>query len=33
MEFSDYLKLMVAKDASDLYFTVGAPPSMRVQGH
>jgi len=32
MEFVDYLKLMVAKDASDLYFTVGAPPSMRVQG-
>ena len=32
MDFKDYLKLMVAKDASDLYFTVGAPPSMRVQG-
>ncbi len=32
MEFVDYLKLMVAKDASDLYFTVGAPPSMRIQG-
>ncbi len=32
MEFTDYLKLMVAKDASDLYLTVGAPPSMRIQG-
>lgn len=32
MEFTDYLKLMVAKDASDLFLTVGAPPSMRVQG-
>ncbi|HHH35871.1 MAG TPA: PilT/PilU family type 4a pilus ATPase [Gammaproteobacteria bacterium] len=32
MEFVDYLKLMVAKDASDLYFTVGAPPSMRIHG-
>ena len=32
MEFSDYLKLMVAKEASDLYLTVGAPPSMRIQG-
>ncbi len=29
---TDYLKLMVAKDASDLYLTVGAPPSMRIQG-
>ncbi|HFD92427.1 MAG TPA: type IV pili twitching motility protein PilT, partial [Gammaproteobacteria bacterium] len=32
MEFADYLKLMVAKDASDLYLTVGAPPSMKIQG-
>ncbi len=32
MEFADYLKLMVAKEASDLYLTVGAPPSMRIQG-
>ncbi len=32
MEFTDYLKLMVAKDASDLYLTVGAPPSMKIQG-
>jgi twitching motility protein PilU len=32
MEFSDYLKLMVAKEASDLYLTVGAPPSMRIYG-
>jgi twitching motility protein PilU len=32
MEFTDYLKLMVAKEGSDLYLTVGAPPSMRVHG-
>ena len=32
MEFTDLLKLMVAKEASDLYLTVGAPPSMRIQG-
>jgi twitching motility protein PilU len=32
LEFSDLLKLMVAKEASDLYLTVGAPPSMRIQG-
>jgi len=32
MEFSDYLKLMVAKEASDLYLTVGAPPSMKIHG-
>lgn len=32
MEFNDFLKLMVAKDGSDLYLTVGAPPSMKVHG-
>ncbi len=32
MDFSDYLKLMVAKEGSDLYLTVGAPPSMRIHG-
>ena len=32
MEFIDYLKLMVSRDASDLYLTVGAPPSIRVHG-
>jgi twitching motility protein PilU len=32
MEFTDYLKLMVAKEASDLFLTVGAPPSMRIHG-
>lgn len=32
MELKDYLKLMVARDGSDLYLTVGAPPSMRIQG-
>ena len=32
MELNDYLKLMVAREASDLYLTVGAPASMRVNG-
>ena len=32
MEFKDYLKLMVAKEASDLYLTTGAMPSLKVQG-
>ena len=32
MEMSDYLKLMVKYDASDLYFTTGAPVSAKIQG-
>jgi len=32
MEISDYLKLMVQYEASDLYFTVGAPVSARIHG-
>jgi len=32
MELNDYLKLMVARDGSDIYLTTGAPPSMKVQG-
>jgi len=32
MNFKDYLKLMVAKDGSDIYLTTGAPPSMKIQG-
>ncbi len=32
MEFRDYLKIMVVKDASDLYLTMGAPPMARIQG-
>jgi len=32
MELNDYLKLMVAKDGSDIYLTTGAPPSMKIQG-
>jgi len=32
MEISDYLKLMVKYDASDLYFTTGAPVSAKIQG-
>ncbi len=32
MEFKDYLRLMVAKDASDIYLASGAPPSAKFQG-
>jgi twitching motility protein PilU len=32
MEFRDYLKYMVVKDASDLYLTTGAAPMARIQG-
>ena len=32
MEFRDYLKYMVVKDASDLYLTSGASPMARIQG-
>jgi len=32
MELNDYLKLMVAKDASDIYIAVGAPVSAKIQG-
>jgi len=32
MQFKDYLRLMVAKDASDLYLTTGAPPSAKFHG-
>ncbi|HEX7027356.1 MAG TPA: type IV pili twitching motility protein PilT, partial [Gammaproteobacteria bacterium] len=27
-----YLKLMAEKEASDLFFTTGAPPSIKIQG-
>ena len=32
MEFKDYLKFMVMKDASDLFITTGAPISAKIQG-
>ena len=32
MELNDYLKIMVMKDASDLYLTTGAPASAKIQG-
>ncbi len=32
MEIADYLKLMVKYEASDLYFTVGAPVSAKIHG-
>lgn len=32
MELEAFLKLMVEKSASDIYFTVGAPPQIRVEG-
>ncbi len=33
MEFRDYLKLLVHKDGSDLYLTVGAPAAAKFDGH
>lgn len=32
MIFSDFLKLMVQRKASDLFITVGVPPSLKVDG-
>ena len=32
MEFREYLKFMMVKDASDLYLTTGAPPTAKIQG-
>ncbi len=32
MVFSDFLKLMVHKKASDLFITAGVPPSLKVDG-
>ncbi|MBF0124856.1 MAG: PilT/PilU family type 4a pilus ATPase [Magnetococcales bacterium] len=32
MDISPYLKLMVEKGGSDLYFTVGTPPKMKLDG-
>lgn len=32
MELTDYLKIMVMKDASDLYLTTGAPASVKILG-
>ncbi len=33
MEFNDLLRLMSDKKASDLFITVGRPPSLKVDGH
>jgi twitching motility protein PilU len=33
MDFRDYLKLMVERDASDLYFSCGAPASAKINGN
>lgn len=32
MDISPFFKLMVDKGASDLYFTVGAPPNIKIEG-
>ena len=32
MEFFDLLKLLVDKKGSDLFVTVGAPPSIKIRG-
>ncbi|NNJ95240.1 MAG: PilT/PilU family type 4a pilus ATPase [Halobacteria archaeon] len=33
MDFKDYLKMMVKSDASDLYFSCGAPASAKINGN
>lgn len=33
MEILSYLQVMAQKEGSDLFFTVGAPVSMKLQGH
>jgi twitching motility protein PilU len=33
MDITPYLKLMAEKEASDLFFSVGAPPTIKIQGH
>ena len=32
MDIAPYLRLMVQKNGSDLYFSTGAAPSLRTQG-
>lgn len=32
MDITPFFKLMVEKDASDLFFSVGAPPNIKIQG-
>ncbi|MDP1930184.1 MAG: PilT/PilU family type 4a pilus ATPase [Gammaproteobacteria bacterium] len=33
MDLTPYLKFMVEKEASDLFFSVGAPVTIKIQGH
>lgn len=33
MDITAFLKLMVEKNGSDLFFTVGAPANMKIEGH
>ncbi|HMA21466.1 MAG TPA: type IV pili twitching motility protein PilT, partial [Gemmatimonadaceae bacterium] len=32
MDLTEYLRMMVAQDASDLFLSVGAPPAMKTEG-
>ena len=32
MEITPYLKLMVQKNGSDLFFSTGAPPNLKAEG-
>ena len=32
MNFKDYLKIMVMKEASDIFLTTGAPPCAKFHG-
>ena len=33
MELYDYLRMMASKEASDLFFSTGAPPNIKIEGH
>ena len=32
MDITPFLKLMAEKEASDLFFSVGAPPNIKIKG-
>ena len=32
MDIEPFLKLMADKEASDLFFSVGAPPTIKIKG-
>ena len=32
MEFNGYLQMMVERQASDMFFSPGAPPNIKIEG-